>query len=100
MKNDNNPPICYKCKHRCPVAGDTHSSCNHPETKMDTDDNSLASLLSIFASVGRSEPQIGVSSLSLNIDANEHGIRSGWFNWPWNFDPVWLKNCDGFEEEE
>jgi hypothetical protein len=21
----------------------------------------------------------------------------GWFFWPYNFDPRWLKSCDGFE---
>jgi len=33
----------------------------------------------------------------LKIKGNEHGIRSGWFNHPNNFDPVWLEECDGFE---
>lgn len=26
-----------------------------------------------------------------------HGIRNGWFFHPLNFDPVWLRHCDGFE---
>lgn len=34
------------------------------------------------------------------VKGNEHGIRSGWFCWPFNFDPVWLKECDGFESKE
>lgn len=29
-----------------------------------------------------------------------HGIRQGWADWPLNFDPVWLKACDGFSDEE
>jgi hypothetical protein len=32
----------------------------------------------------------------LAIKGNDHGIRSGWFMWPVNFDPVWLENCNGF----
>jgi len=36
----------------------------------------------------------------LNIRGNPHGIKRGWFSWPYNFDPVWLENCDGFEEKE
>jgi hypothetical protein len=24
------------------------------------------------------------------------GKRNGWFSWPWNYDPIWLKSCDGF----
>ncbi len=34
------------------------------------------------------------------VKGNPHGIRNGWFNWPWNFDPVWLVDCDGFEASE
>ncbi len=33
----------------------------------------------------------------LNIKGNEHGINSGWFIWPYDFDPTWLLNCDGFK---
>jgi hypothetical protein len=32
------------------------------------------------------------------VVGNEHGIRSGWFLWPINFDPVWLVSCDGFSD--
>lgn len=32
------------------------------------------------------------------VKGNEHGIKSGWFWWPRNFDPVWLVGCDGFEK--
>ncbi len=31
---------------------------------------------------------------------DEHGISHGWFFHPFNFDPVWLRYCDGFEEME
>ena len=31
---------------------------------------------------------------------NEHGIRNGWFVYPWVFDPVWMeKRCDNFTEK-
>ena len=43
---------------------------------------------------------MGQPATNLNIEGNEHGIRSGWFNWPFNFDPIWLENCDGFEDKE
>jgi hypothetical protein len=39
-----------------------------------------------------------------NIDAkvigDPWGRKMGWFFWPFNFDPVWLKSCDGFEIKE
>ena len=35
-----------------------------------------------------------------NVVGDSHGIKMGWFYWPYNFDPVWLKECDGFEKKE
>lgn len=37
---------------------------------------------------------------SARVSAMEHGIRSGWFLWPFDFDPVWLVSCDGFQPKE
>ena len=33
------------------------------------------------------------------VIGDAHGIRSGWFFWPFNFDPTWLRSCDGFSEK-
>jgi len=88
---------CYSCKHRGTVPGSCHSSCHHPASTKVSSDNPMLELMSIFASVGRSEP-VCVNPKELNIKANEHGIKSGWFNFPFNFDPVWLENCDGHEK--
>ena len=35
----------------------------------------------------------------LNVSGNPAGIRRGWFNWPFNYDPTWLLTCDGFTEK-
>jgi hypothetical protein len=35
---------------------------------------------------------------ALGIKANETGVRRGWFLWPFNFDPVWLEECSGWED--
>jgi len=56
-------------------------------------------LMAIFASIGRVQ-LMNASSEELNIKADPHGIKNGWFNFPWNFDPVWLLYCDGFEPKE
>ncbi len=61
-------PNCYKCKHRGTLPGNAHSKCVHPDGQ------------------------------ALTIKASQHGINSGWFVWPHNFDPVWLQACDGFTE--
>jgi hypothetical protein len=57
-------------------------------------------MMAIFASVGRTKPQIAESALELGIVIHETGLRKGWANWPWDFDPVWIENCKGFEEKE
>lgn len=35
-------------------------------------------------------------NLDARVTADQHGIRNGWFFWPFNFDPVWLTGCSGF----
>lgn len=74
---------CYKCKHRGNVPGDAHSCCHYPGNE--------TGIFDLF-STSNFENRI-----KLNITADLHGIRSGWFMWPVNFDPVWLRNCDGFD---
>jgi len=76
---------CYKCKYRGNVAGDAHSCCRYP--------NNDIGMLSFFEKSNLENME------KLNIKANSHGIRNGWFMWPVNFDPVWLENCDGFEQK-
>ena len=85
---------CYKCEYRGDLAGTSHIECNYPSTVL-SKSNPLTGAMAIFASVGR-VPPMQAQSRKLNIRGNEHGIKKGWFNWPWNFDPTWLENCDGY----
>ena len=86
---------CYKCKWRESLAGSTHSCCKHPSLKRVADDSFLE-MSAMFASVGRVFPFL-INNKELNIKANSNAIKKGWFNFPFNFDPIWLDNCDGFE---
>ncbi len=88
---------CYECKFRRDIAGDTHSRCAHPKVGGDEDD-AFMSLVSLLGGANNSE-EFGAYNF-LKIQGHQHGIRSGWFNWPYNFDPTWLLNCDGFEKRE
>ena len=91
---------CYKCLYRGTVPGDAHSSCQHPATKTELNDP-LGQIMAIFASVGRASPIAAIDSAKeLDIRADSRGINNNWFNWPWNFDPVWLIHCEGFKEKE
>jgi hypothetical protein len=95
-------PNCYKCIYRKEVPGSAHSSCGHPVV-LNAGSDPMLSLLSILG------PKRGVTQLTdgfvelgkntLNIRGSEYGKRMGWFLWPLNYDPVWLENCDGFEED-
>jgi hypothetical protein len=74
---------CYKCVYRGNVPGDAHSCCHYPGNQ--------TSMFDLF------KQQNLDNAKKLNIQANYHGQRMGWFMWPVNFDPVWLENCDGFK---
>lgn len=91
-------PDCHKCKWRRSVPGDAHISCKHPSLKKLYDSPELQ-LYAMFASVGRVSPISLINNNELNIKANQHGIDKGWFNFPFNFDTVWLISCDGYEEK-
>jgi len=92
---------CYTCKYRGSIPGDAHSCCKHPDLAEETNDP-LSGLMAILASVGRTPPQVSTQAIAakFEIKANPHGIRQGWFNWPWNFDPTWLENCNAYEPNE
>ena len=84
-------PNCYDCKHRGTIPGDAHSCCLHPATGCRGD--LFIDLEVVFS--GR----VVKAARELDVTADEHGIRSGWFTWPANFDPVWLKTCKGYEKK-
>ena len=89
-------PDCYTCAHRDTIPGDAHTSCMHPSSGL-AGCSPLETIMAIFAAVGRVNPIINAEgALTLGISANEIGIRRGWFNWPWNFDPRWLLSCNGY----
>jgi len=85
-------PNCYDCMYRGEVPGDAHSRCNHPSVSQDS--NPFGAIADMLAG-----KNIAARN-ALNIRGNKHGIRSGWFMWPANFDPCWLENCDGFKAKE
>ena len=87
---------CFKCIYRRDVPGSAHSQCKHPDIG---ERNPMSELISMLGGV-RSVPMgllVEKGALKLNIKGSAHGIAKGWFNWPYNFDPVWLENCDGFK---
>lgn len=90
-------PDCYQCEYRGSVPGDAHSCCRHPENKAILD-NPMAKIIAILGSVGRVPPMQYESKLK--VTGSPHGIKNNWFNWPLNFDPTWLEECNGFKPKE
>lgn len=86
-------PHCHKCTHRRSLPGNSHSACAHPKAM---EVKSVAgSVWALAAAFGGPPVNPGI----LGVIGDEHGIRRGWFGWPFNFDPTWLLACDGFEEK-
>lgn len=73
-----NKPNCYKCEYRGTLPGDAHSCCKYPDALH----------------------RPGHMTKMLCIKGEQRGIDNGWFIWPFNFDPIWLKRCDGFKPKE
>lgn len=40
------------------------------------------------------------ANTTAKVEGEDHGKVLGWFYWPINFDPVWLKSCNGFKQKE
>jgi len=90
-------PNCYECKHRRSVPGDAHSRCAHPAFE-DGATPILALIATLHAS--RRGGPIAATKGEITVKGNPHGIKSGWFMHPINFDPVWLEECNGFEAKQ
>ncbi len=87
---------CYECKFRGEVPGSVHSSCKH-KSASPANDSTLGNVFGILASVGRVPPiQKDIPNAP---KFNPHGIKNGWANWPYNFDPTWLEECNIFESK-
>lgn len=43
---------------------------------------------------------ISCANTTANVTGHPTGIARGWFVWPFNFDPTWLINCDGFTPKD
>ena len=95
-KEMNEKPNCYECEYKGRIPGGAHICCEHPANSELLNDP-FAQVLGIFASVGRVAP-IKVETKGIKVVGHPHGIKSGWFNHPFNFDPTWLVSCDGFSK--
>lgn len=71
---------CWNCKHSRSIPGDCHLDCQE-------------GLRQCFAR----EPN---EPVTIKVALNEHGVRNGWAHWPFNFDPIWVTECNSFKARE
>ena len=67
---------CYTCKHRGTLPGDAHSTCKqalHEYSNRNAD-----------------------NTVNIRVSLDPHGVRNGWANWPFNFDPIWIESCNSY----
>lgn len=72
MKSEPKNPLCHSCIHRGLIPGTHHSRCLHPTP-------------------------IATVASGMAPSFNPHGVARGWAAWPYNFDPIWLEECDIWE---
>lgn len=78
------------------IPGDCHIKCEHPDLVKHRQ-RLLNEMLTMYQ-MNRRSPFLDVLMKEIGVEGGQTGIKSGWFNWPFNFDPVWLEKCDSFEE--
>lgn len=88
---------CHICIHSELVAGSAHFICKHPlNDNIFTSRGALVALLTLAAQ--------GCSPLlmpeALNLKLSPIGIKGGWCTYPFDFDRIWILNCDGFEKKD
>ena len=72
--------ICRSCIHKSkghPQWSSHYCSCQHPSVRG------------------------GKEGLSLfGIEVPEEALNEGWVSFPFNFDPIWITKCEGYEAIE
>ena len=80
---------CIGCRFQRRLDHHHHCKCKHPSIR-----GTLVSFVVLREIIahGESERQ------GIKVIGDSNGIKSGWFNFPVNFDPIWLLSCTGREE--
>lgn len=77
--NKREKPDCYQCKWRKDLPGSAQSICHIGD--------------GIYGSVF-------VAEIGKGPKCRPHGVRHGWCNWPFDFDPIWIDDCLFFSRKE
>lgn len=75
---------CYKCPHRREVPGSVHSSCHILKPQLRT-------AIALMAMCGQMPTITNEKTGEDLLILNPTGVKEGWYNWPIDFDPVWVE---------
>jgi hypothetical protein len=76
---------CRNCAYSAPALGSSrHLHCRFAET------HAPAKTLTL-AEVARMATGKNVVAEAMNLTLNPHGVKNGWAEFPWNYDPIWVE---------
>lgn len=75
---------CSTCAFRESISGDCHSKCNYP--RIPSKERVLISMLGMV----NPDELNKFTHTNFNFTVPDHALQSGYFNFPENFDPVWI----------
>lgn len=82
---------CNNCLHKKNIPGDTHLQCSIVLKKMKEQEGELFFLYYSIHNHLEPESVKKIINKYTGMGAKHHGITSGWCNFPFNYDPIWLK---------
>lgn len=86
---------CYNCVYRSRAGSNTrHSRCDHPVIdKLMSDPDALVLVMDGLVN----KHKIPSGLWGLEVEVKSSAIANRWGLWPFNFDPIWVEECNGFK---
>lgn len=85
-------PNCHHCRFKRRLLGNVHIACKHPSVTHRYEKD-LYGMLTPNAGKG------GIYPNELDVWGRHTAMAKGWFAWPFNYGPVWLLRCIGYESK-
>ncbi len=85
--------ICKECIHHRQLENSAHFKCANPAV-IDPESEVTSKTLELLGI----EPDLKISPNAglLDLTVDIQGLKESKFNWPFDFDPYWVKHCNGF----
>lgn len=80
---------CEVCIYHRGIPGDAHKRCTHPKTAT----GPISRIPDLIGAIsGGLTLDIALAD-ELGVKVDMTGVKAGWCNWPHNFDPIWILDC-------